>query len=484
MKSLDESATAYEYQIEGVDFILRTANGSALIGDAMGLGKTIQSILALREGDGYLPSLIVVKSATMPNWMREINKWLDASLTAYFPIIGTQPFIPPGFSTYIISQDSLSLNQTQLQGLHLFQPFKSIIVDECHGFKEESSKRTKALFKFLSPSYESSTGVKIPVKDPIKKRIFLSGTPIKNRADEYFTTLNLLRPNDSNFKLKQRFRYNFLRQNDKGVWASIHPRRLDAFKDATKDFVLRREKTDVLTKLPSFTRNYEFVKVESDAIKHVYNHELDLMTNALKQKSMDSLCLLGWLAHMRHITGIAKVPAALEYAKEFLEDGEVAKLIDPNYPNKLAIGIHHKGVRISLMDALAPYNPLSLSGDDDPFEKQKIVDKFSDAKHPFLILNMLAGGVGLNIQSCANTLVLERQWNSADEEQFESRFHRNGQTYPVIATYMIADGTIDHFFHDMVEEKRRIFGSTVAFNLSSDTEGIKSLVQRTLGNRL
>jgi SNF2 family DNA or RNA helicase len=99
-----------------------------------------------------------------------------------------------------------------------------------------------------------------------------------------------------------------------------------------------------------------------------------------------------------------------------------------------------------------------------------------------LIINELAGGVGLNLQCCANALVLERQWNAADEEQFESRFHRDGQTYPVQATYMMATGTIDEWFDEMVEEKQKIFGATVSHNfvLTSDEGTLKTLALSTL----
>lgn len=69
---------------------------------------------------------------------------------------------------------------------------------------------------------------------------------------------------------------------------------------------------------------------------------------------------------------------------------------------------------------------------------------------------------GLNLQFCSDAVLLERQWNPANEENYaEDRFHRFGQVNNVDITYMIASGTIDDFFTEVVEIKRSIFTATM-----------------------
>src|SRR5215467_8007498 len=98
---------AYEYQKVGYEFA-RNSDFNVVIGDAMGLGKTIQAEMCLKNHpEELIPSLVVVKSATIGNWLREIVKWVDADPLAAFPIIGKAFFIPLGFKQYIISMDSL-----------------------------------------------------------------------------------------------------------------------------------------------------------------------------------------------------------------------------------------------------------------------------------------------------------------------------------------------------------------------------------------
>jgi len=60
------------------------------------------------------------------------------------------------------------------------------------------------------------------------------------------------------------------------------------------------------------------------------------------------------------------------------------------------------------------------------------------------------------LQFCSDAVMLERQWNPANEEQAEARFHRFGQENNVFVTYMLATGTIDEYFTELVEKKRSI----------------------------
>lgn len=483
--SLDGTKEAYQFQVEGLEFLYKN-NFCGLIGDAMGLGKTIQALLALKnEEDLLTPSLVLVKSATTLNWAREIKQWVSKEDNGIFIISGAMPFIPRGFKIYIMSQDSLALNmkiETNYRGdvtsatSSLFKlGLKSIVVDECHGFKNEDSNRTKALIGFLKFSN-------------IKHKIFLSGTPIKNRANEYFVTLNLLAPEQ--FQSKASFQRNYLIANDKGVYSRIHPNRMETFKKVTAPFILRREKSAVT--LPPFSRNIEIVETQDKRIKNTYNAQLQEFQLKMDSGGMSSISILGEIAKLRHICGIAKIPYALEFAEEFFENADLEKSIDRNYPNKLALIVHHHSVRQTLKLAFdsrdakgTNYNAMTLSGEDSALRKQSLVDSFTeDPNKKVLILSGLAGGVGLNIQACANMVGIERFWSAADEEQVEARFLRNGQKYPVAATYPLIKNSIDEFFNDMVEEKRRMFGETVQWSLESDSQSMKELVERTLGSSL
>ena len=90
-----------------------------------------------------------------------------------------------------------------------------------------------------------------------------------------------------------------------------------------------------------------------------------------------------------------------------------------------------------------------------------MVKRFKESKSRILIASTLAAGEGLNLQFCSDAILLERQWNPANEEQVEGRFHRFGQLNNVSVTYMIASGTIDEYFTELVEVKRGIVAATL-----------------------
>ena len=86
-------------------------------------------------------------------------------------------------------------------------------------------------------------------------------------------------------------------------------------------------------------------------------------------------------------------------------------------------------------------------------------------------------------------LNLEREWNAADEEQFEGRFYgrANEKTQPpsFLAEYMLVKDSLDDDFHTMVERKRKICGETLdGWNFTNDANAVRELVERTISRKL
>ena len=476
--ALDGSSAAWEYQIEGMQFI-NECNGTGLIADEMGLGKTVQALLIKRAAkEKWKTTLIVVKSATTWQWFKMYKKWTSLSLTGVFMLRETKGFIPPGFGAYVVSMDTFSrmvraernpygkiINifiNPQLAALGI----DSIIVDECQSFKDPAANRTTALVAFIQQMN-------------IKYKVFLSGTPIKNRADEYFTTLNILDPD--NFESIERYRRKWLVQDNKGRWSFVNPYRLEQFRELISNYVIRREKKDVLKSLPEFRRAFETISIEDDKMKEAYNREVERLREISDSKeNITYMDVSDSLMTLRRIIGMAKVDFCVEYIDTFLDTVE---------NEKIAIGVHHHAVRDLIYAKLQArgINVLKLSGEDNSDRKEQIKKEFEKPENRVLVISVLAGGVGMDgLQICNNVITLERQWNSVDEEQFEARFHRAGQKNPVLCEYFIAQKTIDDFFHQLVEQKRLIFGQSVGndWSLMSDNGMLRDLVDRTVASKL
>lgn len=460
--SVDRTQCAYEFQRDGVLFI--EENGlSCLIADEMGLGKTVQALLAIKRSGKK--ALICAKGSTIFQWAKMAQKWLSSNPLAVMPIVNRNCIVA-GFEAYVISIDLLSrkgvLDKLATLGIEV------IIIDECQNFKDANSNRTKALITFIQDN-------------EIKHRIPMSGTPIKNRANEYFVMLNLLHPEI--FSSYPRFCRQWLIPNEKGIYTELDPNLLSRFHEVTSKWIIRRRVKDVQKNLPPLTRDFQFMEIEDPLLKNAYNKELYMFQNFLDiAVRVDSVSILGWLAKMRKITGQAKIPWAKEYAEQFMEQTE----------DSLVLGIHHHVVRDVLYYALEKYNPLKFSGEDSALDKERIKQEFMDKKTRLMIMNIIAGGTGTDgLQHvCHNFVTLERQWSSADEEQFEKRFIRDGQKYPCSGIYPVANGTIDEFFHTKVEEKRRILRDTLGdeaaenYSIEADDNLLRDLAEMTVRNKL
>jgi SWI/SNF-related matrix-associated actin-dependent regulator of chromatin subfamily A-like protein 1 len=438
----------YKFQREGVKFA-GESNFRCLIADEMGLGKTPQAIVSLKSCESkLLPTIIIVKGATQFQWVSEIIRWSFPEFGDVMPITKREQIIP-GFKCYVISMDLLSERErkvkskkdakqkTVLELLVALRP-KAVILDEVQSFKDAGSSRTGALIKLLQETQ-------------VEHIIQLSGTPIKNYASEYFVPLNILAP--AHFNSLSHFKFQWLSQDSHGKYTHIKPHLEQRFKEVTSRWIIRRESKDVQKDLPELRINYQLVEIDDPVLKSSYNFQLGLFNNWLQNKAqVDSAGILGWLAKLRAITGQAKCKHAVEFVSDFIES---------NSNDLISVGIHHNAVRDTLKYVFKAkgFDPLSLSGEDSNEDKWKIASAFNAGKSRILIINMIAGGVGLNLQGCNNFLALERAWNGADEDQFHKRFHRHGQKKRVWGTYIMAKGTIDEFYHDMVFVKRKNISS-------------------------
>lgn len=469
--SLDGSKNAFPFQKEAVKFVEGT-NFNALIADAVGAGKTIELCLALKRSYKDLtPILILQKSATTYQWITEYHSWCSDDLV--FQLTGSKSIVPPGMNVYISSHDLLS--RKGVPELLAKLGIKTLVVDECHAFKDPSAKRTVGLIQFIKLS-------------GVKHKIFLSGTPVMNRADEYFTVLNLLAP--QYFPSKKHFQTRWLTLDDTGRYSRIAFGRREQFKELTGRWIIRRERKELQRELPPFQRNFIYREIADTDMRNAYNQELDLFEDYLRGRQGRPTIIetLGKLAKIRRLTAMAKINETLEFSREFLDN------IDED---KLCIGIHHEGVRSALYYGLQSYGALQLSGQDSPEQKGRTQDLFNkNPQYRVLVANMLASGTGLNLQeACSNAIVMERQWNFVTEKQFEGRFYREGQKNPVTVDYLLAAGTIDQYFTEMVERKRKIFRDTMMdsennrdceddYQFSNDEDGIQSLAETIVRHRL
>lgn len=348
----------------------------------------------------------------------------------------------------------------------------------------QSSTTKSAYCPLCKARVTQSAAIQLNVKRSCSV-ILLTGTPIKNSAEEYFVPLNLVAP--ERFPSITNFRRKWLMQDQNGKYSRIAPTAFDAFMKEIEPFVLRREKEDVYKDIPKLNRIFTPIEISDQRLKDAYNKVLDNIEREMELSNFSYFNSIGELQILRQICGLGKVQWASDYAETFLMDSD---------KQKLAIGVHHHSVRNAVRDNLKQFGVCKLDGTDSPQEKDRIAHKyFEKSQEQILLLGMMAAKEGLELVYIDTALVLEREWSSADEEQFEYRFYNPDQGYlksrglenkVTNIEYIVAKGTIDEFFYNLVEEKRQIFGETLSKNwdLSKDPTTFKQLMEQTVGSRL
>jgi len=476
----------YPFQWEGIEFI-ESSGFRCLIADEMGLGKTIQALGGLAKfKEKFFPCLIIVKSKLKTQWMVQLLNWCGLDFIPQIIMDGKLPPVP-GFDVYICSYDIIRKfskdktekvkskwghEYTQVTTENPFYSFgfKGIIMDEVQSIKGES-RRTMEVENVCKQA---------------EHIVALSGTPIKNNADEFYPILHILKP--VIFPDRDTFRKNWVAIDESSGYpkfAGIKHWRLDDWERLTESFILRRTREQVKDQIgltvTKANRIFHFVDFDNPKTKAAYMKEeaefIRLMEDDTKKKNPTEI--IARLSVARHIIGITKIPAIVEYAEEFL--------LETGKP--LLILTHHQDVSEAVVALLSKvcadggYDlPLYFKAGLSDVESNEIITKAVNGNMPFLIGSTLAMGEGVDrLQHRFHTMMIaERQWNPANEEQAESRLVRIGQKNDYVdCIYPIVAGSIDEWFTELVEAKRRIMKQTLDKTITTidDHDLLKSLYE-------
>ena len=435
----------YPFQDKSIEFIFNSG-GRSLIGHEQGLGKTVIALAAIAQKDEMLPCLVICKSKLTYQWMKQIVNWMPPGTLPQI-ITSSKDYIIPGMNFYIISYDLLWRMKDEF--FEEMQKIQTVIIDECQHIKNHTSKRTNKVRELV----ESKPYL-----------ISLSGTPIKNNAGEFYPILNMLKP--ERFPSYDSFLFNHCSTYWNGRTEKLGGLRdPEHFHEHISDIFLRYEQKEVLPDLPALSRAHQYTEIDK-SVKDAYDKEVNALSNLIDAEGDNAFSfanysnILAYLNRMRQITAVSKIESCIDFATDFLMTTD----------RKLIIFLHHHLARNLLNDKLKVWckdgafePPLLIKEGMSVEQQEEVKRKFrEDAAHRIIILGTLSSGEGMDglQDSCSDIMILERQWNPANEEQAEKRVHRIGQSRNVKITYLLALGTCDEYFTELIEQKRQICKET------------------------
>jgi len=471
----------YRFQKQGIDFLTK-AHGRALIGDSMGLGKSVQAIGYLNMNLDACPAVVVCPASLKGNWKREIKKWtgdkFNVLIVSGLPKPHEKTIVNQKQDIYIINYDILA-NRTKIDktdkpefmggkkkrveipntGWIDFLPAinpKTLILDEIHYVKDNNAARTKAIKK-LAKSCEHVIG--------------LSGTPIINRPIEFYNAIQMINP--SVFPGWRYYATEFCAGYE-GQWGwdvsgSSNTELLH--KIMTSTIMLRRKKADVLSDLPAKQRSVvpleidnrsDYTAAESDIIGWIAKNFGDRAA----EKASYAEALVEF-EKLKQLAVHGKMKAVIEWVSDFLLSDE-----------KLIIFADHKFVVDALMDAFSGI-AVKIDGSTPVKDRMTVVDAFQNDPNVRLFVGTKAAKEGLTLTAASNVAFAELWWDPLSHSQAEDRcYGRLSDLHGANIWYLIAQDTVEEKIAALLDHKHKILTSI----LDGETVEDESLLLNLLEN--
>jgi superfamily II DNA or RNA helicase len=448
------------YQRDGLGWLhfLRDFGFGGCLADDMGLGKTIQvlALLDTRRSEGHGPSLVVVPRSLVYNWRAEAERFAPSLRVADWSGAARDDhdMVPRDVDMVLATYGTLRRDAAMLAEI----PFDYVVLDEAQAIKNRGTATAKAC-RLLQASH----------------RLALSGTPVENRLDELWSLLDFLNPGmlgtSSRFAASLR-----AAGNDRVVDAVLS--------QALRPVILRRTKAAVAPELPP--RLEGTLEVELEPRQRAFYDQVHkrVRRDVLQQVEEKGLARsrLQVLEGLLRLRQAACHPVLADPRKGALPSAKLDALV-PALADVVAEG--HKALVFSQFTSFLALVRQALDAEGITYEyldgrtkdRQARVDRFQgDPACPVFLVSLKAGGHGLNLTAADYVYLLDPWWNPAVEAQAIDRAHRIGRTRRVIATRLVAKGTIEEKILALQASKQALADAI----LSADRGGLASIGREEL----
>ncbi|KAM0895634.1 hypothetical protein ACQ4PT_023723 [Festuca glaucescens] len=484
------------HQREGVQFMFDCVAGllsddgiaGCILADDMGLGKTLQSITLLytllAQGFDGKPmvkrAVVVTPTSLVSNWEAEISKWLKGKVhllalcesTRADVLSGIGSFLKPfsRLQVLIISYETFRMHSSKFE---IPGSCDLLICDEAHRLKNDQTLTNKALAAL-----------------PCTRRILLSGTPMQNDLEEFFSMVNFTNPGvlgDAAY-FRRHYEAPIIRGREPTATAEekkLGSERSGELSAKVNQFILRRTNALLSNHLPPKIVEVVCCKL-SPLQMALYNHFIHsknvkrLISEEAKQSkvlayitALKKLCNHPKLIYdtiKSSKSGGSDFDDCLRFFPPELFQGRsgswtggggmwielsgkmhvLARLL-----GHLRLKTDDRIVLVSnytqTLDLFAQlcrerrYPYVRLDGSTSINKRQKLVNQFNDlSRDEFVfLLSSKAGGCGLNLVGGNRLVLFDPDWNPANDKQAAARVWRDGQKKRVYIYRFLSTGTIE-----------------------------------------
>lgn len=454
--------TPYPYQRVGA---LSVAAGRRLLADEPGLGKSLQAIVTAQLLHAR-KTLVICPPVVQSNWKREFERTgflehLDPNAEVAMIKSGRKiPDLPE--VGLVLATDSLLAGPSRRPLVEDLMAWGGdlMVYDEIHRAKTWDAKRSVVMREIATA---------------FRHRVGLSGTPMMSNPAELAPVLAITGQLDPVFGGRKPFMDRYTRLDHFG---KPQPRaaNLPELGQILREKVwVRRTKDQVLPDLPKKPPpRTQIVDVQLTQYRAAHEEVIDKIIDYIaecfeesdsppSEEEMQAWCSgqIGCVSQLRRAAGLAKVDAAVEYIVDWVEqsgvddDGAFARPL-------IAWGIHNTVINTIAenLDARGISYGI-IRGDTSMAQRDNIVQQYQAGRLAVILANIVAAGVGITLTRGSDAVFVETEWLPDLITQAEDRQHRIGQTRPVLVTFMVAEGTLDHTIQRVLRRNLQVLKAVI-----------------------
>ncbi|SDN07376.1 DEAD/DEAH box helicase [Sediminibacillus halophilus] len=432
------------HQLDCARQIIEEMNGRGLLADEVGLGKTIEAGLILKEYmiRGLVKKALILVPASL------VNQWvLELSQKFYIPAVsqGKRPVWDQ--NSIIVSSIDTAKRQPH-RDIILEQEYDFILIDEAHKLKNHKTK-----------NYEFVRALKK------KYCLLLTATPVQNKLSDIFNLVSILKPGHlGNY---EDFTANYGKDRN-NLFNDEH------LKQLIQKVMVRNRRQD--TKVDWTERKVQTVWIAfSESEQQAYD-ELTSITSKADTFSSITLtrelcssreaCYLSMKKMLQQEKQIANREAYQDFLKvieELPHHAKADKVVEliGNTDEKFIIFTEYRATQLYLQWYLQQHGISSVPyrGGFKRGKKDWMKQLFQN--HAQVLIATEAGGEGINLQFCNNMINYDLPWNPMRLEQRIGRIHRFGQQQDVHIYNFALRNTMEEHVLNLLYEKIHLFERVV-----------------------
>ncbi|MCM3692446.1 DEAD/DEAH box helicase [Neobacillus niacini] len=443
--------TPLPHQLETAKQVIENMNGKAILADEVGLGKTIEAGLILKEYmiRGLVKKvLILVPASLVTQWSYELNSKF------FIPAVSQRKSYVWEQCDVVVSSIDTAKRDPHRDIIYK-QDYDLIIIDEAHKLKNNKTKN----YEFVQS---------------LKKKfcLLLTATPIQNRIEEIFNLVSLLKPGHlgSETAFYEKYKRDARSLNDNEHLKElvnkvmIRNRRADTGIEWTK----RHVETIPIAFSPQEKELYEAItelKSEGDWVQTSAFSVMTLQREACSSRESVFYTLKNMLQKKENPTKafedqiqylISKVEAVTTNSK-----AEKALELIQKIDDKVIIFTEYRATQMYLQWYLKQngISSVPFRGGFKRGKKDWMRELFQ--KHAQVLIATEAGGEGINLQFCNHIINFDLPWNPMRLEQRIGRIHRLGQEKDVMIYNFAIQNTVEEHILKLLYEKIELFEKVI-----------------------